>query len=191
MPWMPTRKSGRPCGFLPLNRRNQHLFRRCERVKAARKQGEPKQCRAEQRHKVHLLVSRGRDKRERESVESVKHAPCKIEGRHARRRSAPPTPPNFRRTASVAANSQPVDMWNVGCMAYILLCGSHPFQERNIVTMFVRVAAVDYGFDSDVWTNVSDDAKVGVDHEGSVVVYRTLIQRNRTKSRTSTRIENF
>lgn len=46
-------------------------------------------------------------------------------------------------------------------MAYILLSGKHPFQERNLTTTFVRAAAVDYGFDADVWTSISEHAKAG------------------------------
>lgn len=56
---------------------------------------------------------------------------------------------------------KPVDMWSLGCLAYILLSGKHPFFERDTSKMFLRVAAGDCEFKPEsCWDNTSDHAKV-------------------------------
>lgn len=52
-------------------------------------------------------------------------------------------------------------MWSLGCLAYILLSGKHPFFESDTKKMFLRVAASDYEFKPEsCWDNASGDAKV-------------------------------
>nr|QCF40892.1 calcium/calmodulin-dependent protein kinase type IV-like [Onchidium reevesii] len=51
------------------------------------------------------------------------------------------------------------DMWSVGVIAYILLCGYEPFYAENEATMFKKILKGDYKFDSPWWDDVSDNAK--------------------------------
>lgn len=52
-------------------------------------------------------------------------------------------------------------MWSLGCLAYILLSGKHPFFEPDSKKMFLRVAAGDCEFKPEgCWRNTSEDAKV-------------------------------
>ncbi|XP_069043216.1 calcium/calmodulin-dependent protein kinase type IV isoform X1 [Lepisosteus oculatus] len=53
-----------------------------------------------------------------------------------------------------------VDMWSVGVITYILLCGFEPFfDERGDQYMFKRILSCDYEFVSPWWDDVSLNAK--------------------------------
>lgn len=53
-----------------------------------------------------------------------------------------------------------VDMWAVGVIAYILLCGFEPFyDERGDQAMFQRILKCDYEFVTPWWDEVSENAK--------------------------------
>lgn len=53
-----------------------------------------------------------------------------------------------------------IDMWAVGVIAYILLCGFEPFyDERGDQAMFQRILRCDYEFVSPWWDEVSENAK--------------------------------
>ena len=52
-----------------------------------------------------------------------------------------------------------VDMWSVGVMTYILLCGFTPFDEENMVLGFKQIMEGLYDFLDPYWTSVSDSAK--------------------------------
>lgn len=53
-----------------------------------------------------------------------------------------------------------IDMWAVGVIAYILLCGFEPFfDERGDQAMFQRILKCDYEFISPWWDEVSENAK--------------------------------
>jgi calcium/calmodulin-dependent protein kinase-4 len=52
-----------------------------------------------------------------------------------------------------------VDMWSVGVITYILLCGYEPFYSDNEAEMFKKILKCDYMFDSPWWDDVSDNAK--------------------------------
>lgn len=53
-----------------------------------------------------------------------------------------------------------VDMWAVGVIAYILLCGFEPFyDERGDQAMFQRILKCDYEFVTPWWDDVSENAK--------------------------------
>ncbi|KAK7482095.1 hypothetical protein BaRGS_00026679 [Batillaria attramentaria] len=54
-----------------------------------------------------------------------------------------------------------VDMWAVGVITYILLCGFPPFRspDRNQTELFEFIKAGEYEFLSPYWDNVSDSAK--------------------------------
>lgn len=52
------------------------------------------------------------------------------------------------------------DMWAVGVIAYILLCGFEPFyDERGDQAMFQRILKCDYEFVAPWWDEVSENAK--------------------------------
>jgi len=52
-----------------------------------------------------------------------------------------------------------VDIWSVGIITYILLCGYPPFHHDNHNMLFKMIKKGDYEFDSPYWDEVSDDAK--------------------------------
>ncbi|CAI5730401.1 unnamed protein product [Hyaloperonospora brassicae] len=51
------------------------------------------------------------------------------------------------------------DLWSIGVIMYILLCGYPPFYGDTDPEIFASVRAGRYDFDSPEWTNVSADAK--------------------------------
>ncbi|KAG6603303.1 CDPK-related kinase 1, partial [Cucurbita argyrosperma subsp. sororia] len=51
------------------------------------------------------------------------------------------------------------DMWSIGVIAYILLCGSRPFWARTESGIFRTVLKEDPSFDDDPWPSLSSDAK--------------------------------
>merc|ERR1712141_338267 len=54
-----------------------------------------------------------------------------------------------------------IDMWAVGVITYILLCGFEPFyDDRGDQAMFQRILKCDYEFMSPWWDEVSVNAKV-------------------------------
>ncbi|RLV62307.1 hypothetical protein DV515_00019450, partial [Chloebia gouldiae] len=53
-----------------------------------------------------------------------------------------------------------VDMWSVGVITYILLCGFEPFFDpRGDQYMYGRILTCDYEFVSPWWDEVSPNAK--------------------------------
>lgn len=59
-----------------------------------------------------------------------------------------------------------VDMWAVGVICYILLCGFPPFRspDRNQTELFEFIKAGEYEFLSPYWDNVSSSAKDVIEH---------------------------
>lgn len=51
------------------------------------------------------------------------------------------------------------DMWSIGVIAYILLCGSRPFWARTESGIFRAVLKADPSFDEAPWPSLSVDAK--------------------------------
>jgi len=57
-----------------------------------------------------------------------------------------------------------VDMWSVGVIIYILLCGYPPFYADNAPALFKKIMEVKYDFDDPSWENVSQEAKDLISH---------------------------
>ena len=54
---------------------------------------------------------------------------------------------------------QEVDLWSLGVITYILLCGYPPFFDQNNNELFKKILAGRFQFDRPWWDNVSDKAK--------------------------------
>jgi len=52
-----------------------------------------------------------------------------------------------------------VDVWSVGVICYILLCGFPPFYGNNDQQIFEKIMKAKYDFPSPDWDDISDDAK--------------------------------
>jgi len=57
-----------------------------------------------------------------------------------------------------------VDMWSVGVIIYILLCGYPPFYADNAPALFKKIMDVKYDFDDASWDEVSEEAKNLIRH---------------------------
>jgi serine/threonine protein kinase len=51
------------------------------------------------------------------------------------------------------------DVWSLGCLMYILLSGTLPFNDDENVTVFEKAIEAELKFDGKGWVNVSDEAK--------------------------------
>jgi len=65
-----------------------------------------------------------------------------------------------------------VDMWSLGVIVYILLCGYPPFFHDNQKELFKQIRGGKYTFDEEYWGEVSEEAKD---------LIRNLLQVDRTK----------
>jgi serine/threonine protein kinase len=54
---------------------------------------------------------------------------------------------------------QSADMWSVGIIIYLLLCGYTPFADEDQSVLLAKIRSADYEFDPEYWKNISDDAK--------------------------------
>ncbi|KAF1316571.1 Camk protein kinase, partial [Globisporangium splendens] len=52
-----------------------------------------------------------------------------------------------------------VDIWSIGVITYILLCGYPPFHDDNQGVLFRKIKTGRFEFDSPYWDNVSSEAK--------------------------------
>jgi len=59
---------------------------------------------------------------------------------------------------------QSSDMWSVGVILYVLLCGYPPFAHENQSTLFEKIRIGEYNFYGDAWRDVSEDAKNLIRH---------------------------
>lgn len=57
-----------------------------------------------------------------------------------------------------------VDIWSIGVISYILLCGYQPFFDENDSALFALILKGDYEFDSPYWDDISESAKDFIRH---------------------------
>ncbi|KAJ3299862.1 calcium calmodulin-dependent protein kinase type 1G [Borealophlyctis nickersoniae] len=57
-----------------------------------------------------------------------------------------------------------VDLWSLGVITYILLCGYPPFYDQNNVELFKQIMAGKYEFDRPWWDNISESARDFIRH---------------------------
>jgi len=55
--------------------------------------------------------------------------------------------------------SYSVDMWGIGCITYVLLCGYHPFSGTTEIPLYIQIVTGQWEFHEQTWSNISDDAK--------------------------------
>ena len=51
------------------------------------------------------------------------------------------------------------DLWSIGVVTYHLLSGKFPFMAADEDQLAEKILSCDYGFDGEVWTGVSREAK--------------------------------
>jgi serine/threonine protein kinase len=54
---------------------------------------------------------------------------------------------------------QSCDMWSVGVVLYVMLCGYTPFSDENQERMFERIKLGEWKFEASDWLHVSSEAK--------------------------------
>jgi len=52
-----------------------------------------------------------------------------------------------------------VDLWSVGVITYLLLCGFPPFYGENLPEVFEQIMKAEYDFPEPYWTEISREAK--------------------------------
>ena len=67
---------------------------------------------------------------------------------------------------------QKCDIWSIGAMTYLLLCGKPPFNGNSDQEIFNKILNTEVKFDSSKWNNVSNNAKSFV---------KLCLEKNRTK----------
>jgi len=59
-----------------------------------------------------------------------------------------------------------VDMWALGVIVYVLLCGYPPFYGETVMELLDRVMAVEYDFDDEIWEQISEEGLLSHMHIG-------------------------
>lgn len=58
--------------------------------------------------------------------------------------------------------SQEVDLWSLGVILYILLCGFPPFYDESTAGLYRQIKRGEYDFPDPYWSDISDNAKAVV-----------------------------
>merc|ERR1712000_781480 len=56
-----------------------------------------------------------------------------------------------------------VDLWSIGVITYILLCGFPPFYNEHLPILFESIMKAEYDYPEDYWDEISDTAKNFID----------------------------
>jgi len=62
------------------------------------------------------------------------------------------------------AYDKSVDLWSMGVITYVVLCGFPPFYGPKQNILFEKILNADYDFPDPEWTNISDEAKDFIRH---------------------------
>jgi len=57
------------------------------------------------------------------------------------------------------AYDKSVDLWSMGVITYVVLCGFPPFYGKTQAHLFEKILNADYDFPDPEWTNISEEAK--------------------------------
>jgi len=60
---------------------------------------------------------------------------------------------------SATGYDKEVDLWSIGVITYILLCGFPPFYNENLNKLFEEILSADYDYPEEYWAHISDEAK--------------------------------
>jgi len=75
------------------------------------------------------------------------------------------------------AYDKSVDLWSMGVITYVLLCGFPPFYGKTQAQLFEKILNAEYDFPDPEWTNISAEAKDFIDH----LLLLDISKRNTTK----------
>ena len=50
------------------------------------------------------------------------------------------------------------DMWSIGVITYVMLCGYPPFNASNEYLLYRKITLFDYEFHEDAWSCISEEA---------------------------------
>jgi len=57
-----------------------------------------------------------------------------------------------------------VDMWSIGVITYILLCGFPPFYSESVPEVFEQIMKAEYDYPAEYWDEISSEAKDFINH---------------------------
>jgi len=60
---------------------------------------------------------------------------------------------------SATGYGQEVDLWSVGVITYLLLCGFPPFYGESLPDVFEQIMKADFDFPEPYWSDISTEAK--------------------------------
>lgn len=75
---------------------------------------------------------------------------------------------------SQQAYGKPIDMWSLGVIGYILLCGTRPFHDSNNMRLNMKIREAQYELPEDKWKEISTEAKDLLRHLMCVDVSKRL-----------------